>query len=182
MKMSTYGMLFMLVALAVGPLVYFNGGKEYLNELLFSRSPVGSEVASELKLNKDVVYAPVTTDKKVTVYKWKDKNGIWQFGGIAPPGATGIESLTLQPNVNIMKSIDVPGEDVAEAGGRSGVVSLRNGKNKDTSSKGNKDDDGIGISQDALDNPYSPESIAELFKSSKNIQKALDSRHQQQSE
>ena len=175
MKMSIFGMLFILVVMAVAPLVYFNGGKEYMRDMFFSTGSV------ESKLNKDVVYAPVSTDKKVKVFKWKDENGIWQFGGNPPAGLAGVESMTLQPNVNIMKPIDVP-EELAESddGGRSGLLSLRKALDKGKDKSGKKDKDGVGISQDSLNNPYSPDSISELFKSSQNIEKVLHNRQQSQ--
>lgn len=183
MKMSIFGMLFILIALAVGPLVYFNGGKEYIHELLFA--PAASSRSNVPRLNKDVIYSPVTTDKKIKVYKWKDANGIWQFGNAPPAGLANVESMTLQPNMNIMKSIEVTkSEEVAADSSPSGLVSIRGGKSADKGAKANRgEDDGkVGISQESIDNPYAPESISELFKSSKNIQKMLDGRHQQQSE
>ena len=176
MKLSIFGMLFILIAMAVGPLVYFNGGKEYLNEMVNSKPVVGVTT----KLNKDVIYSPVTTDKKIKVYKWKDKNGIWQFGNSPPSGLAGVETMTLQPNVNIMKPIDLPDDVAASESSGSGVVSLRIDKDKAKKAEGERDDDGVGISQESLDNPYAPESISELFKSSKNIQKMLDNRQKSQ--
>lgn len=175
-------MLFILVALTVGPLVYFNGGKEYLSELLFSRTPTKSSSIPEL--NKDIIYSPVTTDTKVKVYKWKDENGIWQFGNAPPVGLAGVESLTLQPNMNIMKAIEVPVNKEVASSGPSGLIRIGKGGTDGKESKDGrgKDDGGIGISQESLDNPYSPESISELFKSSKNLQEFLNNREQQQSE
>ena len=170
MKMSIFGMLFILVALTVGPLVYFNGGSEYLNSM-FSKP-------NKPKINRDVVYAPVTTDERVKVFKWKDENGVWQFGNTPPPGLAGVETMTLQPNVNIMKSIDVPEEEPEERS-RSGVVSLGHDF-KSGSSKDKKDKKGVGISKESLENPYAPDSISELMKSSQNLQGVLNQRQQQQ--
>jgi len=172
MKMSIFGMLFILVALTVGPLVYFNGGAEYLDSMFSKKS-------NKPRINRDVVYAPVTTDERVKVFKWKDENGVWQFGNSPPPGLAGVESMTLQPNMNIMKPIDVPEDSSDERTGRSGVVSLghdfNTGKSKDK-----KDKDGVGISKESLENPYAPESISELMKSSQNLQGVLNQRQQQQ--
>ncbi|MDH5516474.1 MAG: DUF4124 domain-containing protein [Gammaproteobacteria bacterium] len=179
MKMSIFGMLFILLALTVGPLVYFNGGAAFMDDW-FAQSKTAS-TSLKAKLNTDVVYAPVTTDQKVKVYKWKDQNGIWQFGNAPPPGQAGVESMTLQPNVNIMKALDLPEQQADEVNSRFGVVSLKNrdGKNKRDDKA---DEDSVGISKESLENPYAPESISELLQSSKNIQKLLDSRQQQQSQ
>jgi len=169
MKMSIFGMLFILVALTVGPLVYFNGGSEYLSSM-FSKS-------NKPQINRDVVYAPVTTDERVKVFKWKDENGVWQFGGSPPPGTRGVETMTLQPNMNVMKPIDIPEEE--SESGRSGVVSLGY-DNKSGRSKDKKDKDGVGISKESLENPYAPDSISELMKSSQNLQGVLNQRQQMQ--
>ncbi|MDH5394010.1 MAG: hypothetical protein OEY11_12550 [Gammaproteobacteria bacterium] len=179
MKLSIFGMLFILVAMTVGPLVYFNGGAEYLDGLL-GQSRHATSASLKPKLNTDVVYAPVTTDKKVKVYKWKDENGIWQFGNSPPAGLAGVESMTLQPNVNIMKSLELGEDDEAETNRRLGVVSLKDARANDSKAKDKKDKDSVGISQESLDNPYAPDSISELLQSSKNIQKMLESRQQQQ--
>ena len=176
MKMSIFGMLVILLLLTVGPLVYFNGGVDYFDDF-FSKS-------SKPKLNKDIVYAPVSTHEKVKVLKWKDENGIWQFGNAPPPGTRGVETMTLQPNMNIMQAIDVPGEAEEENTG-SGLVRLNSNGLSSKYAKGKKGDknkkDDVGMSQESLDNPYSPDSIGELFNSSQNIQKMLNNRHQQQS-
>lgn len=173
MKMSIFGMLFILIVLTVGPLIYFNGGSDYLDKFLQKPSK------PSLKLNKDVVYAPVTTDEKVKVYKWKDENGVWQFGSNPPPGLVGVESMTLQPNVNIMKPIDLP--QSKEEKQRSGLVRLGTAPDA-LKSKGDKDKDkeAFGISQDALENPYAPDSISELLNTTKNLQGVLNNRSEAQ--
>ena len=169
MKMSIFGMLLILVILTVGPLVYFNGGVSYFDGW-FSQS-------AKSRLNKDVVYGPATTDKKVTVFKWKDENGVWQFGNTPPPGLAGVETMTLQPNMNIMKPIDIP-EDNPQSG-PSGMVRL--GHDYDSGrSKDKKNKNEVGISKESLENPYAPESISELVNSAGNLQNVLDGRQQQQ--
>lgn len=155
-------MLLTLIVLTVGPLAYFKwGGQEYL-------ASMGSP-KSDSKINRDVVYAPVTTDQKVKVYKWKDENGVWQFGSIPPNGVSDIQVMNLQPNVNIMKPVDVP---VAEEEIRSGGVITMTGESKNGSTS--KDP------LDALENPYAPENVADLIKNTQNIQNMLDSRQQAQ--
>ena len=173
MKMSIFGMLFILIAMTVGPLVYFNGGADYINGI-FSKS-----AKPKIELNKDVVYAPVTTDEKVKVLKWKDENGVWQFGNAPPPGTRGVETITLQPNVNIMQPIDLP-EEQEQQNSRSGVVRLGDKRGSSKYSNDKEKDDSVGMSKESLENPYAPDSISELFKSSGNIQQMLNNRQQQQ--
>lgn len=170
MKMSIFGMLLILIALTAGPLIYFNGGSEYLDGMM--------DTPSKPKLNRDVVYAPVTTDEKVTVYKWKDENGVWQFGSIVPPGVDA-QPMTLQPNVNVMKPVDLP-ETVEDRRG-TGVVSIGEAR-EIIRSKSDKDKDGeeFGISKDSLENPYAPESITDLMNTTQSLQGVLNNRQQMQ--
>lgn len=172
MKMSIFGMLFILIALTVGPLIYFNGGSEYLDSM------TNTSRANKPKLNRDVVYAPVITDERVKVYKWQDENGVWQFGSVPPPGTEGVESMTLQPNMNVMKPVDIPEQQQERT--RSGLVRLGNNRD-DPNSKDRKDKkDEFGISDESLENPYAPDSISELMNTTKNLQNVLNNRHQQQ--
>lgn len=170
MKSSIFGMLFILIALTVGPLIYFNGGDKYLDKWL------SSPAKPKLELNRDVVYAPVTTDEKVEIFKWKDENGVWQFGSTPPPGQQGVESMMLQPNVNVMKPVEVPEKEQATQSG-SRVVRLNDIEPK---RKTGKDDDSFGISKDSLENPYAPESVSELLDTTKNLQGVLNNRQQLQ--
>jgi len=171
MKMSIFGMLMILIVLTVGPLIYFNGGLEYLDGMM--------NTSSKPKLNRDVVYAPVTTDEKVTVYKWKDENGVWQFGSIVPPGVDA-QPMTLQPNVNVMKPVDIP--EVAEDRRGTGVVSIGEAREiiRSKNGKGKDGEEEFGISKDSLENPYAPESISELLNTTKGLQGVLNNRQQMQ--
>lgn len=171
MKMSIFGMLFILIALTVGPLVYFNGGADYLKSM--GNSP------AKPRLNRDVVYAPVTTDEKVKIYKWKDENGVWQFGNAPPPGQAGVESMTLQPNVNVMKPVDLP-QTEEEQQRSGGVVSLGGGRFGEKKDSKDKDKNEFGISKESLENPYAPDSISELMNTTQNLQGVLNNRQLKQ--
>ena len=173
MKMSIFGMLVLLIALTVGPLIYFNGGADFLSGMTKTK-PAGLP-----DINRDVVYAPVTTDEKVTVYKWKDENGVWQFGSIVPPGIEA-QPMTLQPNVNVMKPVDVPeakedrrGTGLVSIGKERQFSSVKDGKDKD-------DKEEFGISEESLENPYAPESISELLKTTKGLQGMFNNRQSSQ--
>jgi len=173
MKMSIFGMLLLLVALTVGPLIYFNGGADFLSGM------TKTSKSNLPDINRDVVYAPVTTDEKVTIYKWKDENGVWQFGSIVPPGIVA-EPMTLQPNVNVMKPVDVIEEKENRRG--TGLVSIGE-ERKFSSSKDNKDKDDeeeFGISKESLENPYAPESISELLNTTKGLQGLFNNRQSAQ--
>lgn len=147
MKMSIFSMLFVLVLLAIAPIVYFNGGF----------SDMGFNAPAP---KKEIQYNSVSTDKDVTVYKWKDANGVWQYGSMPPAGQANVESMDLRRDTNVMKAIPLEDEKVAEKKGGK-VVSM-------------------GISKDALENPYKPENVKELMDNTMNIQDMLDSRAENQ--
>ena len=49
----------------------------------------------------------VTTDKKVQVYKWRDKFGVMQFTNTPPPETRQAELVELTPDTNIVKAVKV---------------------------------------------------------------------------
>lgn len=154
MKSSITSMLIALIALTVIPIVYFYGDDFDLMEFL----------SKPFKKDKDSVdYSPVTSNKKVTVFKWKDENGVWQFGNAPPPGQAGVETMTLRPDTNIMKPVAVP-EAEDEKGGPTGLVSLG----------------GKGLSKESLEDPYSPDSVKDLMNNTMDIKNNLENRQQQQ--
>lgn len=53
----------------------------------------------------------VTTDQKVTVYKWRDEHGIMQFTSTPPAEVQQVEEVVLEPNTNIVKAVEVPEEE-----------------------------------------------------------------------
>lgn len=47
-------------------------------------------------------------------YKWKDENGVWQFGDERPEGVTNVMPVSVNVNANIMQSL--PKEKVESSG------------------------------------------------------------------
>ncbi len=57
-------------------------------------------------LSKIPLPAVITeTPAPVTVYKWQDKEGGWQFSNEPPPQGVVYQTHTLDPNANIMESV-----------------------------------------------------------------------------
>ncbi|HEY9052157.1 MAG TPA: DUF4124 domain-containing protein [Gammaproteobacteria bacterium] len=107
----------------------------------------------------------VTTDKKVTVFKCKDKNGQVQFSDV--PCGDG-ETIHLRPDTNIVKAVKVPEKEEEEEGG-SGLISLG----------GKKDKDGDGSGDGELTNPYSPEGVQKIMKDAQKAAETMNKRNQE---
>ena len=48
-----------------------------------------------------------------TVFKWKDKQGVWHYGDHAPSNSTQFSTLTVNDQTNIVQSTPVPKEEPA---------------------------------------------------------------------
>ena len=109
MKLKILSMLIILGVLSVTPMLYM--GK--LNPVELLDAGLGG-VASEmekLKAKAPENMTSVVTDEKVQVYKWRDKNGVMQFGSTPPPEVRNAEQLELNPNSNVVKAVKVPVEE-----------------------------------------------------------------------
>lgn len=42
-----------------------------------------------------------------TVYKWQDKDGVWQYGDIPPSGVQNVSTLTVYSNTNLIQGLKV---------------------------------------------------------------------------
>ena len=106
MKFKIFTMLVTLGILSVVPMIYM--GK--FDPMAFFDSSLSKGV-SEFKDLKAKVPNSLTsgvTDKKVQIYKWRDKNGIMQFSNTPPPTVTNAESVLVDPNNNLVKAIKIP--------------------------------------------------------------------------
>lgn len=59
-----------------------------------------------------LVSNPPSLKSDRTVYKWKDKNGVWHYGDQAPDGAQ-FSTLVVDDKTNIIQSTPVPKETAA---------------------------------------------------------------------
>lgn len=107
MKFKIFTMLVTLGILSVVPMIYM--GK--FDPLAFFDTSLSKGVTEfkDLKAKVPKNLSSAVTDKKVQVYKWRDKNGIMQFSNTPPTTtATNAESVLVDPNNNLVKAIKIP--------------------------------------------------------------------------
>jgi hypothetical protein len=96
-------MVIVLCVLAVVPMFLF-GDKNLLAQFGFGPKDELSELRAKAPKN----FSNVTTDKKVTVYKWRDEHGVMQFSNTPPPEGGIADKVELLPDANVVRAIKVP--------------------------------------------------------------------------
>ncbi len=114
---SAISIIIVLCILVVVPVLLF-GDLEMLKSFGIDTD---SSFWARAKAPKNVT--SVTTDQKVTVYKWRDEHGVLQFTSM-PPETLPAEEVVLKPNTNIVKAVEVPEEEPEEASSGSGVMKI----------------------------------------------------------
>lgn len=146
MKSTIFSMLIVLGVMSAIPMLFIGDNK------LAGIFGLGSGSAKpEVKLPSNV--KTVVTDKKVEVYKWRDKHGVMQFSNTPPRDGGDSDKVVLSPNTNVIEAIDVPEPEPVVASGPK-VYSLKN--------------------------PYTPDGMKELVNSSKDIQETMNQRQAEQ--
>lgn len=106
----------------------------------------------------------VTTDKEVTMYKCTDTAGHIEYS--QSPCLGNMETIRLQPNVNVVQRTNVPEAEMAESGG-SNVIVLGNSDKADAAKDKKTGTPEIG-------NPYDPENVQKLIKDAQNVGKLME--------
>ena len=106
MKMKNFSMLIILGVMSITPMIYM--GKFNPMEFLGSGFSSGASTFESLKAKAPANLTNVVTDEKVQVYKWRDKNGVMQFGNTPPPSVRNAQLVELNPNSNVVKAVKVP--------------------------------------------------------------------------
>lgn len=97
---------------------------------------------------------PLSTGKD-TAYKWTDEHGVTHYSNEAPPVELAAEVIEVDPNVNVIQSVEVPKKEVEK---EPSVIT-------------------------PIEGPlYKPENIKKLIDDAKNVEKVLQERHEQQEE
>jgi len=106
MKFKVFTMLVTLGILSVVPMIYM--GK--FDPMAFFDSSISKGVSEfkNLKTNVPESFANVVSDERVQVYKWRDKNGVMQFGSVPPPTVSNAEAVLLDPNINLVRAVKIP--------------------------------------------------------------------------
>ena len=111
MKFKIIKMLIILGILAATPMIYM--GKFNPMDILDAGLRGGSSEFDKLKAKAPTGLSRITTDEKVQVYKWRDKNGVLQFSN-TPPMDGQAETIELNPNDNVIQAVRIPEKEVAE--------------------------------------------------------------------
>ena len=149
MKFKIFTMLVTLGVLSVVPMIYM--GK--FDPMAFFDSGLSKGV-SEFKALKASVpgsLSNVVPDKKVQVYKWRDKNGIMQFSNTPPPNVTNAESVSVDPNHNLVKAINIPEKEESEK-----------------------------VAKTESPSPYSVKGMKKVMNDAKGVEELLQKRHEEQ--
>ncbi|HET8706286.1 MAG TPA: DUF4124 domain-containing protein [Pseudomonadales bacterium] len=105
MKLFIKFLLFCLVAAFAGQF-YVKGpdGKPLMTLEKLLGHKTGSAVASMAKNPSAEGVANAVSGNSDTIYKWKDKNGVWQFSQTPPPASGEAEKVTYNYKQNIIES------------------------------------------------------------------------------
>ncbi len=149
MKFKIFTMLVTLGILSVVPMIYM--GK--FDPMAFFDSSLSTGVSEfkNLKAKAPKNLSNVVTDKKVQVYKWRDKNGIMQFSNTPPPTGGGAEKIELNPNKNIVQAVKIPEQEEPEK-----------------------------VAKTETPNPYSVKGMKKVMGDAKGVEELLQKRHEDQ--
>lgn len=95
------------------------------------------------------------SDGKDKAYKWTDEHGVTHYSNEEPPVESAAEIIEVDPNTNIIQSIEIPEKETE------------------------KEPSTITPVEGPL---YKPENIKKLIDDAKNVEKVLQDRHEQQEE
>jgi hypothetical protein len=146
MKFKILSLLVTLGFLSVMPMIYI--GK--LNPLAFFDSGLDNGL-SELKAKAPENFSNAVTEEKVSVYKWRDKNGVMQFSNTPPASGAVAELIVLNPNSNIVQAVKIPQQEAFTEEVNSSAP-----------------------------NPYSIQGMKQVMDDAKGVEQLLQNRHEQQ--
>ena len=111
MKFKIVLMLVVLGLLSIMPLIYT--GKldpaTFFDKVDLNADQLSSGI-SQLKAK----VPGVAGSAKVKVYKWRDANGVMQFGGQPPPGVATFEQMSVDTNKNVVDAVKIPVKEESE--------------------------------------------------------------------
>ena len=149
MKFKIFAMLVILGVLSVMPMIYM--GKFDPMAFFDSRLSKGVSELKDLKAKVPDSLSSGVTDKKVQVYKWRDKNGIMQFSNTPPPTGGDAEQIELNPNKNIVQAVKIPEKEEPKE-----------------------------VAKTESPNPYSVKGMKKVMNDAKGVEALLQQRHEEQ--
>lgn len=150
MKFKIFSMLVILAVLSIMPMIYM--GKFDPVATIDSILSSGTSEFEKLKANVPKNLTSVMPDKKVQVYKWRDKRGVMQFSNTPPADGGQAEQVELDPNKNIVDAVRIPAQD----------------------------NTGKEVAKTESPNPYSPKGMKKVMDDAKGIEQLLKQRDKDQ--
>ena len=149
MKFKILSMLITLGILSVTPMIYM--GKFDPLSFIDSGFSNGASEFKKLQAKAPKNLTNVVTDKKVQVYKWRDKNGVMQFGNTPPATVTNAEQVALNPNNNLIQAVKIPKKEEPKEAAKA-----------------------------ELPNPYSVKGMKKVMNDARGVEDLLQQRHEAQ--
>jgi hypothetical protein len=149
MKFKIFAMLVILGVLSVMPMIYM--GKFDPMAFFDSGFSKGLSDFNNIKAKVPKSLSNGITDKKVQVYKWRDKNGVMQFGNTPPLAGGDTEKIELNPNKNIVQAVKIPEKEEAKK-----------------------------VAKTESPNPYSVKGMKKVMNDAKGVEELLQKRHEGQ--
>lgn len=150
-------MIALLVIGGLAPFTFLKGkdGQPLMN---FSDIKMPDTIVPDISLPKDSDAESVTEG---TVFKWKDKNGTWQFSSQPPPKGADFTSTVYDQNMNVIQAVETKRTIAAKA-------------------KVQEKENSTGVSD--LGSAYSPKKIEKLFDDANNLDSLLNDRAKEQND
>lgn len=103
MKLFSRLMLLVIIAALIGP--FFIKGPD--GAPLWRWQDIQATLKKQWHRLGGNIEASIPGDKSVTVYRWRDADGQWQFGSEVPPGIEA-DTLNIDPNTNVISLPALP--------------------------------------------------------------------------
>jgi len=155
----------LLAALVIALLLPFtilknNQGKPLMSFSNFSLPDFSMPDVSGITSGDKLTSSSSGSGDTVNFYKWYDAGGNVQFTTVPPPDGIEYTVKGYDPNVNVIQAVKVPEAETVEGGAATASDSAS--------------------TEPDLANPYDAETIKKLFEDTKNIEKLLNDRFENQ--
>jgi hypothetical protein len=117
---------------------------------------------SDLMSSKNLVPSNTRSDGKDIFYRWNDAQGNVHFTTVPPPGGIEYTVKGYDPNTNVIQALKILIEP------------------NSLESAPNATDPGANGSTPSVDSAYNPDKVQKLINDTKNIEKLLNQRHENQ--
>lgn len=166
MRLLFKTMLPLIIVLGMISYVMYLNGHHPLQ--IFSTVSVPKQASAfmnEINRSANSAGEAVFQRQKETIYKWQDEHGQWHYGKIRPLNAASAETVTIDPNVNVIGSAK-----------RQGHSTISQPESARAAEEPVVDPASLPKGFEA----YSPDNVKKLFEDAKQVQQTLVERQQAQ--